>query len=895
MKKLGSLLLTLLLISTLVYADVPNIAGEEAKAVFAEYGYTLGAFSEALPDAPSADETEFQQSASLQNEKVEGLDAELTIAYDAAEDTWEPRGAGLSYLYAAGSTREERVEALRALINNGFENTESLPFYQAALAFLRAAHPALDEEGAKTVLNQIIIQGEINGFNALSPMTSYAADAADAETYDSTADSKNLVYEGNKYLLIVKDEGYILSLRPTEEPNTISLRAAAPSPAANAPTADPAADTEGEPAAGDDTETEAAADTASDTEGEAAADAANDTEGEAAAEGDTEATATAAPEAGEKAADGKAAPAGDIVVHKQYGWDGMNSTLTKALGSDFLPNQAAGFLAIPAEEASKDAAQIFVTGNGVMLSYGNVNSAFRLNVSTGNAMLNALAAIVRNYPTLNSYALIAGSDPLSLHVYFENSVQTYDAESISNLADILSGALSTPVLLGEDESKPAEKENLDAIVEKAVEVPGASGSDAIIAGETEAILGEEPSATPDSKLPSEGQVEVNRKSVNIRDAAGGKIIFKVKRGDILTIVGAGVKSKGWTWYQVEFNGEVGYVRADTVKLLDYKVEITPTPSPKPNTTPAPTTGAANDGTDEEDAEDDTTKAGTAPASTTAANNTADTAEYTTLRRGNKGDAVNDLQERLIELGYLKGTADGKFGGKTETAVKAAQKAFSQQQSGVADAALQTALFAENAMTAEAAEVMTSDPNNMKIDVSILSTAESYMKNRYAKTVSGYTTGINRTEVDSRVTLTANSVHTNSTSFEVSISATNATGAQNINPRFEIRIMNLNVQDVTRIDLVRGKKTTPLDRQYWTVENGMVLIDLSTDLSAVTDMLNTTLTKEIHVYGVSNSYTIDFTAALGPHSITKHMNEVWKNLGAAKIAKAAAYLKGQTED
>lgn len=68
--------------------------------------------------------------------------------------------------------------------------------------------------------------------------------------------------------------------------------------------------------------------------------------------------------------------------------------------------------------------------------------------------------------------------------------------------------------------------------------------------------------------------------------------------------------------------------------------------------------------------------------------------YDTLQKGNKSDAVADLQARLIELGYLDGKADGDYGGKTVTAVKTAQKVYGMQETGVADNAFQQRLFAE---------------------------------------------------------------------------------------------------------------------------------------------------------------------------------------------------------
>ena len=56
-----------------------------------------------------------------------------------------------------------------------------------------------------------------------------------------------------------------------------------------------------------------------------------------------------------------------------------------------------------------------------------------------------------------------------------------------------------------------------------------------------------------------------------------------------------------------------------------------------------------------------------------------------LRVGSTGTAVVDLQNRLIELGYLSDTADGKFGSKTRAAVIAFQKANNLSPDGVAGA------------------------------------------------------------------------------------------------------------------------------------------------------------------------------------------------------------------
>lgn len=66
--------------------------------------------------------------------------------------------------------------------------------------------------------------------------------------------------------------------------------------------------------------------------------------------------------------------------------------------------------------------------------------------------------------------------------------------------------------------------------------------------------------------------------------------------------------------------------------------------------------------------------------------------YPTLQNGDKNDYVTELQERLLELGYLEGSADGQFGNKTAEAVKKAQENYGLAVTGVADNALQQKLF-----------------------------------------------------------------------------------------------------------------------------------------------------------------------------------------------------------
>ena len=74
----------------------------------------------------------------------------------------------------------------------------------------------------------------------------------------------------------------------------------------------------------------------------------------------------------------------------------------------------------------------------------------------------------------------------------------------------------------------------------------------------------------------------------------------------------------------------------------------------------------------------------------------DTSDYAELRRGDRDgdDSANiiTLQNKLIELGYLRDTADGVFGANTESAVAAFQRSNGLTETGTADAATQRLLY-----------------------------------------------------------------------------------------------------------------------------------------------------------------------------------------------------------
>lgn len=71
--------------------------------------------------------------------------------------------------------------------------------------------------------------------------------------------------------------------------------------------------------------------------------------------------------------------------------------------------------------------------------------------------------------------------------------------------------------------------------------------------------------------------------------------------------------------------------------------------------------------------------------------------YETLKNGMMDSTpVMQMQNRLINLGFLDGDADGDFGNGTEAAVKAFQRAAGLPDDGIATAAVQEAMYAEDA-------------------------------------------------------------------------------------------------------------------------------------------------------------------------------------------------------
>ena len=71
-------------------------------------------------------------------------------------------------------------------------------------------------------------------------------------------------------------------------------------------------------------------------------------------------------------------------------------------------------------------------------------------------------------------------------------------------------------------------------------------------------------------------------------------------------------------------------------------------------------------------------------------------ENTYLKLGSSGTQVKQMQERLIQLGYLSGSATGKFDAATEAAVRAFQRRNCDYEDGIAGAQTLKALYSSSA-------------------------------------------------------------------------------------------------------------------------------------------------------------------------------------------------------
>ena len=135
------------------------------------------------------------------------------------------------------------------------------------------------------------------------------------------------------------------------------------------------------------------------------------------------------------------------------------------------------------------------------------------------------------------------------------------------------------------------------------------------------------------------------------------VIRRIPEGEKVTVL-----SESGNFYRIEVDGQTGYVFK---QYVDKSAASSSTPENGTNTAPNPDTDASPD---------------------------LSLGSYQLLQSGSKGDHVMALQEALIELGFLRGTADGIYGSATAQAVMAFQRANSYPVTGMADQNLQALIF-----------------------------------------------------------------------------------------------------------------------------------------------------------------------------------------------------------
>lgn len=83
-----------------------------------------------------------------------------------------------------------------------------------------------------------------------------------------------------------------------------------------------------------------------------------------------------------------------------------------------------------------------------------------------------------------------------------------------------------------------------------------------------------------------------------------------------------------------------------------------------------------------------------PGTTLSENKNTSASSYHPLKKGDRGEEVVRLQNRLNELGYSVGTADGDFGNKTKVAVETFQQDHGLEVTGIVDEETFNSLFSD---------------------------------------------------------------------------------------------------------------------------------------------------------------------------------------------------------
>lgn len=133
--------------------------------------------------------------------------------------------------------------------------------------------------------------------------------------------------------------------------------------------------------------------------------------------------------------------------------------------------------------------------------------------------------------------------------------------------------------------------------------------------------------------------------------------------------------------------ELGYLEGTPVKVYTQNTESAVKRFQE--TAGLPVTGIADTATQEALYDSDLI----APTSPISTSNPIDNSEtYSTLQSGDKGEAVERLKQRLIDLGYMTGASTGYYGPSTQAGIEKFQRDSGLPVTGIADEQTQVALY-----------------------------------------------------------------------------------------------------------------------------------------------------------------------------------------------------------
>lgn len=260
--------------------------------------------------------------------------------------------------------------------------------------------------------------------------------------------------------------------------------------------------------------------------------------------------------------------------------------------------------------------------------------------------------------------------------------------------------------------------------------------------------------------------------------------------------------------------------------------------------------------------------------------------YEELAKGSKGDEVVALQERLNELGYNVGSADGDFGGKTEKAVCSFQRDNDLEATGKVDAELHALIFSTDVKTKAEVEALKNSPEGFQLDIA----AAKEIGDKFA---SGKISGADKCtsqETSSEYRFYVQDYDTKNGELQISCGLDKAKGVDNIDAYINVEyIIPLgsrlwgNEPNVVVISTNKGSYT--LSNSMWSWRAGSVNINFSKDISLFKEIAES---NEFNiVLSNSNPLTLTYGSfsknSLGFKGI-KTAWQMWDAAGCNKLAE-----------